>query len=77
MNRTTLWCCLAAFLVAGACARAAHQPHMNRALELLSDARVTLEEATHDKGGHRVRAIEEIRAAQQEVNAGIEFDRTH
>ena len=31
------------------------QPHMQRALELLRDAKNNLEAATADKGGHRVR----------------------
>jgi hypothetical protein len=77
MNRTTLVGCLAAFLLAAACAHAVHQPHMDRALEMLGEARVALEEASHDKGGHRVRAIEEIRLAEDEVRAGIEFDQEH
>src|SRR5207247_2376734 len=33
------------------------QPHMQRALDLLRDAKANLEAATSDKGGHRVKAI--------------------
>ena len=48
------------------------QPHMQRALELLRDAKSNLEAATSDKGGHRVRAIGFVNTAIDEVKKGID-----
>lgn len=53
------------------------QPHMMKSLALLEDAKRQLESATHDKGGHRVKAIELVNAAIGEVKAGIAFDERH
>lgn len=53
------------------------QPHMGKALALLEDAKKQLENATADKGGHRVKAIELVNGAIAEVKAGIEFDNKH
>ena len=53
------------------------QPRMQAALNHLQDARNNLEAATEDKGGHRVKAIEFVNKAIDEVNKGIEYDRTH
>ena len=53
------------------------QPHMQAALKHLRDARDNLDAATEDKGGHRVKAIEFVNKAIDEVNRGIEYDRTH
>lgn len=53
------------------------QPMMRKALNQLEDARRALENATADKGGHRVKAIAHIDAAISEVKAGIEFDNKH
>ena len=50
------------------------QPMMRKALNQLEDARKALENATADKGGHRVKAMGHIDAAIAEVKAGIEFD---
>lgn len=76
MKRTMLITLVA--LALGACAgRQVRQPRMHRAIELLEGALDSLEHATADKGGHRVRAMEEIRAALVEVRAGIAFDETH
>jgi hypothetical protein len=47
------------------------QPHMRQALEHLKDARNNLEAATADKGGYRVRAIQLINEAIEQVNLGI------
>lgn len=47
------------------------QPHMNRALDHLKDARNNLERATSDKGGHRARAIDLIDQAIEQVKLGI------
>jgi hypothetical protein len=48
------------------------QPHMQRALDLLRDAKSNLEAATTDKGGHRVKAIGYVNNAIDEVKKGID-----
>ena len=53
------------------------QPLMNRALTQLKAAKMALQTATHDKGGHRVKAIELVNAAIVEVEAGINYDDKH
>jgi hypothetical protein len=53
------------------------QPHMQVALASLREARDQLNSATHDKGGHRVKAIEHVNAAIDEVQKGIDYDNTH
>ena len=53
----------------------ADQPQMKSALTSLKDAERHLEKATTDKGGHRVKALELVREAIQEVNRGIVYDR--
>ncbi|HKP46144.1 MAG TPA: hypothetical protein VJT50_06050 [Pyrinomonadaceae bacterium] len=50
----------------------ADQPHMQRALDLLRDAKSNLDAATSDKGGHRVRAIGYVNDAIDEVKKGID-----
>jgi hypothetical protein len=55
----------------------ADQPHMQAAREHLQQARGALDRAEPNKGGHRERAIELVDQAINEVNAGIEFARTH
>jgi hypothetical protein len=49
------------------------QPEMQAALEHLRQAKENLEKGAHDKGGHRVRALELVNQAIAEVNAGIEY----
>jgi len=56
---------------------AENQPHMQAALKSLQQAKIQLEKATHDKGGHRVKAIELIDQAISEVKQGIAYDDTH
>ena len=56
---------------------AADQPQMKAAHASLKDAERHLEKATADKGGHRVKALELVREAIQEVNRGIAYDRRH
>ncbi|HVV86090.1 MAG TPA: hypothetical protein VHE35_23685 [Kofleriaceae bacterium] len=58
-------------------ATSAPQPMMRKALASLMTARTQLEKATADKGGHRVKAIELVNQAIDEVKAGIEYDNTH
>jgi hypothetical protein len=55
----------------------ADQPNMVASREHLQQARAFLVRAEPNKGGHRVRAIELVDQAIAEVNAGIEFARTH
>jgi hypothetical protein len=49
----------------------AAQPKMTAALEALRTARTKLDQAEHDKGGHRVKALGLIDQAIDEVKAGI------
>jgi hypothetical protein len=51
---------------------AQRQPHMEEALRALQQARFQLEKASHNKGGHRVKAIELINQAMEEVRLGME-----
>ena len=55
----------------------ADQPHMQAALEALERAERELNEATHDKGGHRNKALDHVHAAIKEVRKGIGYDRHH
>ena len=53
------------------------QPNMVKARQHLQDALSNLNKASADKGGHRERAMGFVRDAISQVNAGIEYDRTH
>jgi len=55
----------------------ADQPHMQAALEHLRIAKVELEKADRDKGGHRERALQLTNDAIVQVEKGINFDRHH
>lgn len=66
--------CLMAFT---ATAHAEKQPRMKTAVELLEEAAHQLENATADKGGHRIKAIRLIREAIAEVKLGIKYDNRH
>jgi len=55
----------------------ADQPRMQAALEHLRLAKVELEKADRDKGGHRENALRLTRDAIAEVERGISFDRHH
>ncbi len=55
-------------------AQAETQPHMRAALQNLKDAEKQLENATHDKGGHRAAALKLTRAAIEQTKKGIEAD---
>jgi hypothetical protein len=72
-------CAVAAFGVAFAigCATGRGQPHMAAALDELRAARGELEAAEADKGGHRVRAIELVDDAIEQVRRGIDYAATH
>lgn len=53
------------------------QPKMKEALEHLKKAKDALQAATHDKGGHRVKAVEKVNEAIDQVEKGIAFDNKH
>lgn len=53
------------------------QPEMTSALEHLREAKRALESASHDKGGHRAKAISLINQAIAQVEEGIRYDNTH
>jgi hypothetical protein len=53
------------------------QPNMVEARKWLNSALDELNQATPNKGGYREQAIGFVQNAISEVNAGIEFDRTH
>ena len=53
------------------------QPRMQEALGSLRAAAGSLEAASHDKGGHRAKALELTRAAIVQVEEGIRFDNRH
>lgn len=55
----------------------ADQPKMQAALQSLQQAKAALADASADKGGHRGAAMKLIDQAIKEVEAGIEYDRTH
>jgi hypothetical protein len=58
-------------------AQAEQQPQMIRALGDLRQAKNALEKATHDKGGHRAKALALTNQAIDEVQKGIAFDEKH
>jgi len=75
--RKTLVLVLAGATLFGAGIVYGRQPHMQAALDHLRDARAELDQASADKGGHRVKAISLINEAIDEVQAGIRFDNRH
>jgi hypothetical protein len=50
---------------------------MQRALELLRQARAEIQAASATKGGHRTTAVEHINRAIDQVEKGISYDRQH
>jgi hypothetical protein len=58
--------------VAGGYALAAvAQPHMEAALAALRNAAGELQQAEHDKGGHREKAMQLVEQAMRQVEAGV------
>jgi len=49
------------------------QPNMEAAIQHLREAQNNLQNASTDKGGHRVRAMELINQAMSEVQAGMQY----
>ncbi|HSO33197.1 MAG TPA: hypothetical protein VLT33_11775 [Labilithrix sp.] len=58
-------------------AHADAQPKMQAALTSLESARASLEVATTDKGGHRVKALQATKDAIEETKKGIAYDNSH
>ena len=56
-------------------AGAPDQPHMQAALTALENAKNNLNNATADKGGHRIKALGYVNDAISEVQKGIEAGR--
>ena len=56
------------------CAIAA-QPHMDNAMNALLNARSELQVAEHNKGGHRVAALDLVNRAINQVQLGIDAGR--
>lgn len=54
---------------------AEQQVHMQAAKDSLAAALAHLEQATNDKGGHRVAAVKATKNAIEHVEKGIRFDR--
>jgi hypothetical protein len=50
---------------------------MVNALQYLNAANNDLSQASHDKGGHRVNAMQLVNQAINEVNAGIAVGESH
>jgi len=78
-RRTLVVLGLAALLCAGIVVgrASADQPHMMAALDHLRSAKVELEKADADKGGHRAKAMTLVNDAIAQVEKGIEYDRHH
>jgi hypothetical protein len=74
-RRAVLPTIMLAVLVACALPSRADQPKMQAALDALKLARRELADASADKGGHRVKAIELVEQAIAQVEKGITFDR--
>lgn len=53
------------------------QPKMQAALAALESAKLSLEAANPDKGGHRVKAIQATKEAIEATKKGIAFDNSH
>jgi len=58
-------------------ATAGEQPKMQAALASLGVAKTNLQGATTDKGGFRVKALQNVNDAIDNVKKGIEYDNTH
>jgi hypothetical protein len=53
------------------------QPHMQAALDALKQAEQHLQEAKHDKGGHRAKALAATREAIKHVEEGMKVADKH
>ena len=50
------------------------QPRMHEALKHLQAAKAQLKKGSHDKGGHRAKALDLVNRAIKQVRKGIKFD---
>jgi hypothetical protein len=57
--------------------RGERHPEIRAAMHALQNAERHLQQAAHDYGGHRVKAMELIKQAGEELKAGLEYDRAH
>ena len=71
--RRTIIAVTVAFVLGSVSQRAfaERQPHMEDAIKHLRAAVASLNAATADKGGHRVKAIEFTEKAMEQVNKGL------
>lgn len=77
MKARTIFAALMLLAVVAIAGAVPDQPNMQAAKANLLTAKSELQQATPDKGGHRVNAIGLVNNAIAEVNAGIAFDRRH
>jgi hypothetical protein len=63
--------------IAAPAVMAEDQPHMRAALESLRQAKEHLQQASHDKGGHREAALKNVDAAIKHVEEGMKYDNKH
>ena len=68
---------MAVFAAMNATSMKADQPHMERALELLRQARAEIQTASRTKGGYRTTAVEHINRAIDQIEKGMVYDRNH
>ena len=68
---------VAVFAAMNSTSMKADQPHMQRAIELLRQARAEIQAASPTKGGHRTTAVEHINRAIDQVEKGMVYDRSH
>lgn len=68
------FCAAALLALLSVPALAEPQPHMRAALDALQTAEKQLAIAAPDHGGHRVKALAQVRSAIAEVRKGIAFD---
>jgi uncharacterized membrane-anchored protein YhcB (DUF1043 family) len=57
--------------------RAERHPEIQAAQRDLASAKVHLQRAARDFGGHRAKAVALIDQAQEELKRAVDFDRTH
>jgi hypothetical protein len=76
-TRSVVFVVVVMLAFAAGVAFAEHQPHMRAALRALHNAKQQLDSAEPDKGGHRVKAIQLVNDAINEVEAGIQYDNKH
>lgn len=71
---------LAAALVLGtgtAVFTAERHPHIRAAMRALGNAERQLAQAAHDYGGHRAKALQLVKSAEQELREALAYDRAH